>query len=62
MLFARCTGLCSVETNTTQPSRMRCVHAAAYVIVSSGPSCGAELSTISCVQALSKPSSSTRAK
>ena len=40
MLFARCTGRCSVETNTTQPSRIRSVHAAAYVIASSGLSCG----------------------
>ncbi len=29
MLLARCTGLCSVDTNTTQPSRSRSVHAAA---------------------------------
>lgn len=28
-LFARCTGLCSVVTNTAQPSRNRSVHAAA---------------------------------
>ena len=29
MLFARCTGLYSVDTKTTQPSRSRVVHAAA---------------------------------
>ena len=28
-LLARCTGLCRVETNTTHPSRIRWVHAAA---------------------------------
>jgi hypothetical protein len=28
-LWARCTGLCSVDTNTAQPSRNRSVHAAA---------------------------------
>ena len=28
-LLARCTGLCRVDTNTTQPSRSRSVHAAA---------------------------------
>ena len=28
-LLARCTGLCKVDTNTTHPSRIRSVHAAA---------------------------------
>ena len=28
-LLARCTGLCRVDTNTTHPSRIRSVHAAA---------------------------------
>ena len=51
--LARWAGVCSVVTNTVQPSRSVEVHAAAYVITSSGASCGAAPSTISCVHALS---------
>jgi hypothetical protein len=60
---ARCTGLCRVVTKTVQPSRSVVLHAAAYVIASSGDSRGEPLSVPSWVQALSKtPSSSARAK
>ncbi|HSZ42162.1 MAG TPA: hypothetical protein VK817_19570 [Trebonia sp.] len=62
-LFARCTGLCSVETNTTHPSRRRVVQAAAKVIASRGSSCGPGPSVPSWAHALSyTPSSSTREK
>ena len=61
--LARWAGVCRVVTNTVQPSRRVLVQAAAYVMTSSGASCGAAPSTISCVQALSNtPSSSTRAR
>ena len=62
MLLARRTGLCRVDTNTAQPSRSRSVQAAAYAIVSIGPSCEPGLSVPSCAQALSKPSSSARVR
>jgi hypothetical protein len=62
MLLARWTGLCSGVTNTAQPSRSRSVHAAAYVIVSTGPRCGIVPRTCSCVQPLWKPSPSARVR
>ena len=62
MLLARLTGMVSGLTYTEQPMRSRRVHAAAYVIASVGLRRGAEPRTCSWAHALSKPSSSARAR
>src|SRR6185437_5128132 len=51
--LAKSTGLRKVVPNTVQPSRSVVVHAAAYVMASSGASVGAALSVESWIQALS---------
>jgi len=62
MIFASWMGLCKGVTNTEQPSRNVDVQAAAKVIVSRAPSRGWSPSNCSCVQALTKPRASTRAR